>query len=89
MNVDAGVWDKHFNEGVSSIYIQVSHNKQERDPSSFEMPTHLSISIFYHHSTLMSLNSLKHSAQLQRREMKMTECFTATPLPTPCSQCIQ
>lgn len=27
----------------------------------------------------MSLNSLKHSAQLQRREMKMTECFTATP----------
>lgn len=46
MNVDAGVWDKHFNEGVSSIYIQVSHNKQERDPSSPEMPTHLSISIF-------------------------------------------
>lgn len=80
-NDDAAIWHKSFNEGVSPIYVHVSHNKQERDLSSSAMPTHLSFSVFYHHSALMSLNSLKHSAQLQRREMKMTECFTATPSP--------
>lgn len=80
-NDDAGIRHTRFNEGVSSINVQVSHYKQERDPSFSAMPTHLSFSVFYHHSALMSLNSLKHSAQLQQGEMKMTECFTATSPP--------